>query len=117
MTLSQRRLLRALRQGPRTAGQVAADLGISAPSLTRMLGKLEERGFVSRTVDPSDRRRVRVELTAEGREALASNGPVFAGSALGVAAVKLPAEQSRHLAAALRSYLELAHRFEETCDR
>lgn len=35
-----------------------------------LLSDLEERGLVSRAVDPEDRRRVRLELTAEGRHTL-----------------------------------------------
>lgn len=37
------------------------------PTISAMLSELEERGFVERHIDVSDRRRVRLSLTSEGR--------------------------------------------------
>jgi DNA-binding MarR family transcriptional regulator len=55
--------------GPLALGELAALEGVQPPSVTRMVGALEEAGLVRRLSDPSDRRTVRVELTAEGRDA------------------------------------------------
>ena len=38
------------------------------PTISAMLAELEERDLVSRTIDPSDRRRVQLELTPKGQE-------------------------------------------------
>jgi MarR family transcriptional regulator for hemolysin len=50
----------------RTQLDLAHAVGIEGPTLTRHLDGLEENGIVRRVRDGSDRRAVRVELTAEG---------------------------------------------------
>ncbi|MEV4257195.1 MarR family transcriptional regulator [Spirillospora sp. NPDC049652] len=63
--------LRALagRDGRAAPSQLAADLGIAPNSVTGRLDGLAARGFVRRTPSETDRRRVIVELTEEGRAA------------------------------------------------
>ncbi|MBW8826181.1 MAG: MarR family transcriptional regulator [Acidobacteria bacterium] len=56
--------------GAATLGELAAAERIQPPSMTRIVARLEEGGFVSRTVDQTDRRCVRVELTPAGSEFL-----------------------------------------------
>jgi|SRR5579875_959707 len=68
LTLTQARLLRVIQDRPLPAGRLAAKLGLSAASLTRVLERLEERGLLERQVDREDRRRVTVSITARGRE-------------------------------------------------
>lgn len=110
MTLSQRRILRRLRSGPRSAGEIAAGLGISSPSLTRMLTKLEQRGLIVRALDAGDRRRILVELTSLGLRAL-ENHRVFSGTPLLRAIKSLSATEQRDLiesvGALVRSVREL----------
>lgn len=48
------------------ATKIAPLMGMEARSLTRMLAKLEERGFIYRVPDEKDRRMVRIFLTDEG---------------------------------------------------
>jgi MarR family transcriptional regulator for hemolysin len=50
----------------RTQLDLARAVGIEGPTLTRHLDGLEESGIVRRVRDGSDRRAVRVELTADG---------------------------------------------------
>ena len=52
----------------RTQLDLARAVGIEGPTLTRHLDGLEENGIVRRVRDGSDRRAVRVELTAEGEQ-------------------------------------------------
>jgi len=74
LTPSQTTLLTALgKQGPSTASALAAAERVRPQSIAVPLGVLEERGFVVRTPDPDDGRRLLVTLTPEGRE-------VFEGS-------------------------------------
>ncbi|QLY29824.1 MarR family transcriptional regulator [Nocardia huaxiensis] len=68
--------LQTLQQGPRTAGELARHIGVTTASMTTMIDRLEKAGFVSRTRDPQDRRRVVVELVT-GR-ARADIAPLFA---------------------------------------
>ena len=70
-TEQQWRVLRVLgEKGPSDAGQVAFDACILAPSLSRIISKLENEKFISRFVDQKDGRRVNLELTPLGKETL-----------------------------------------------
>jgi DNA-binding MarR family transcriptional regulator len=54
------------RHGPITPSELAARERIQRPTVTRILGRLEEAGFVSRTPDPHDRRSSVVVATPAG---------------------------------------------------
>ncbi|HEX7095562.1 MAG TPA: MarR family transcriptional regulator [Acidimicrobiales bacterium] len=58
------------REGPLTLGELAAAEQVAPPTITKIANKLVERGFVSREVDPDDRRVVRLEVTEAGRKQL-----------------------------------------------
>lgn len=52
--------------GPQTPGQLAQLMGITTGgAITAVIDRLERAGFVKRTRDPDDRRRVIVELVEE----------------------------------------------------
>ncbi|HYW81631.1 MAG TPA: MarR family winged helix-turn-helix transcriptional regulator [Spirochaetia bacterium] len=59
----------------RTAGTslngVAAHLGLTPPSVSKLIDGLSTRGLVKRQESPGDRRRVTIEITAPGAQALA----------------------------------------------
>jgi DNA-binding MarR family transcriptional regulator len=61
------------RLGPLTLGELSAAEGVRPPTMTRVVGCLEEVGLVSRTVDPSDRRVAHVAVTADGHRWLDRN--------------------------------------------
>lgn len=63
------------REGPLSAGDLAARTGLAPPSVTGLIDRLERKGFARRVADAEDRRRVRVERSPEGLAALA---PLFA---------------------------------------
>jgi DNA-binding MarR family transcriptional regulator len=50
------------------ATKIAPLLGLEARSLTRMLKTMEEKGFIYRQADPTDRRLVRIFLTELGKQ-------------------------------------------------
>lgn len=52
--------------GPQTAGQLAAQTGLTTGAMTAVIDRLEQSGFVRRRDDPRDRRRVLVELLPAG---------------------------------------------------
>lgn len=60
---------------PMTAGELARQTGLTTASITGVLDRLEEGGFVRRERDPKDRRRVNVTLNPG--PALAGIGPTF----------------------------------------
>jgi DNA-binding MarR family transcriptional regulator len=67
VTGPQRLVVRIVGQTPgSTASEIALTLGIHPSTLTGILRRLEDRGFIRRAVDPDDRRRARFQLTAAG---------------------------------------------------
>ena len=69
--------------GPLTAGEIAQYTGLTTASVTSLIDRLEEKGFVKRVRDTKDRRRVIVELNqtrlAELMQVFASVGGIFEG--------------------------------------
>jgi DNA-binding MarR family transcriptional regulator len=60
-----------------TAGELATAVGLSPGAVTTVLDRLEGRGFVNRSRDPDDRRRVTVKLPPEAnRRAWEAYGPL-----------------------------------------
>ncbi len=75
-TEQQWRVLRVLgEKGTSDAGQVAFDACILAPSLSRIIGKLETEKFITRFIDDKDGRRINLSLTSLGQEVLNKIAP------------------------------------------
>ncbi len=71
VTLAQYRTLVVLAsRGPQAVVALAEDLGVSAPTASRMCDRLVRDGLISRTEDAEDRRRVSLILTTRGRRLL-----------------------------------------------
>lgn len=49
---------------------LSASLGVTLGNMTSMIDRLSRDGFAARTKDPSDRRVVRVRLTARGKKVI-----------------------------------------------
>ena len=71
LTASGYRLLGYLSTGKSAAKTLAAKLAVSRPSITAAVDWLEPRGYVTRQLDPDDRRHVSIAITDKGSEALA----------------------------------------------
>jgi DNA-binding MarR family transcriptional regulator len=56
------------RQGPLRLTALALREGISQPSMTQLIQRLERQGLVSRRADPGDRRAALVSITDAGRK-------------------------------------------------
>jgi DNA-binding MarR family transcriptional regulator len=56
------------REGPVTAGRLAAASGLTTAAVTAVIDRLAKAGYARRRDDPSDRRRVLVEITPLARE-------------------------------------------------
>jgi DNA-binding MarR family transcriptional regulator len=65
------------RLGPLSAGESARHSGLATASVTNLIDRLEEKGFVRRVRDANDRRRVLVEPR---RERLAGGRALFAST-------------------------------------
>lgn len=62
--------LRAVAEGARTPGDVAATIGRHASSVSRLVDQLVDAGLVARRPDPDDRRQVLVSLTPAGSDVI-----------------------------------------------
>lgn len=61
-----------LEGGPSTARELARRERVTAPSMSRTVRELEDRGLVARQPDPTDARAKIVTLTRAGRKAIAT---------------------------------------------
>jgi DNA-binding MarR family transcriptional regulator len=77
LSLSQYRVLGLLSSGHERAGDLAARLAVTKPTLTALVDALVERGYVVRETPAGDRRAVRVSITDAGRAAAESAGRAF----------------------------------------
>ena len=59
-----------LELGPATAAELAAHERVSAPTMSKSICELEDRGLVARQPDPTDARAKIVTLTRAGRRAI-----------------------------------------------
>ncbi len=59
-------MIRAVALRPRRITELAAGEGVTQPAITRVVNRLQERGWVARTSDPRDGRAVMVSATPEG---------------------------------------------------
>jgi len=79
--LDEERRQRVIAPGRRlTMFELADALLVSRSGATRLIDRLEKRGWVDRRIAPHDRRVVRAELTREGAAAFAHMGAVFAAA-------------------------------------
>ena len=62
--------------GEQTISALAHQLGVDAPAITAVIGRLEQSGLVERVHGREDRRLVKVHLTAEGQDIVQSLDPV-----------------------------------------
>jgi DNA-binding MarR family transcriptional regulator len=74
LTIQKYRVLAYLDQAPATPSELAYRLTVQAPTVTRLVAGLIERGYVSSEVDGSDRRRSVLRVTGAGRRVIAQAG-------------------------------------------
>jgi len=67
------KMIRSRPEKPVTASDIARQLEVSAPAVSRTLNRLEEKHFIERLAHPGDRRNVRIVLTDEGGAAVEEN--------------------------------------------
>jgi DNA-binding MarR family transcriptional regulator len=60
VSVAQSAVLARLRGGPKTVGELAAAEGVRAPSMTQIINRMEEAGWVSRSEGPIRGRAVQI---------------------------------------------------------
>lgn len=71
LSVMQYRILQHLRRGRAIQSDLAFRLTVTKQSVTRIVDTLVDRRYVTRRVDPDDRRRVIHAISAKGQRALA----------------------------------------------
>jgi DNA-binding MarR family transcriptional regulator len=66
ITVEQFHILRHIRRGRDSVSALAEAKNISRPAISQSVDLLVTRGLIVRTIDPQDRRHVKLDLTAEG---------------------------------------------------
>jgi MarR family transcriptional regulator, organic hydroperoxide resistance regulator len=99
LTASEQNVLAVLADGrTRPVGELAQDTGTRPTTLTSVLDRLERRHYLTRKLDPADRRSFLVELSASGRRAAATVQAAVAELELAVRSHVSPAELAGFLA-------------------
>jgi DNA-binding MarR family transcriptional regulator len=110
ITLPQLRILFRIRQEPGIGVRdLAQALGVSASNVTQQVDKLVNRGLVSRTERPDDRRHVALRLTSEGEHVAGEVSQAARAYVRRLLAGLSPREQD-DLARLLERLVELARR-------
>lgn len=107
LTTPQLAALRQLRrEGAMSAGELARGVALSQATITGIVDRLEQHGLVTRSRSDRDRRRVVIELTAAGREAVATSPPPL-HEAFMVRLAELPEAKRREIDRVLRRIVEM----------
>jgi DNA-binding MarR family transcriptional regulator len=107
LTTSQLATLRQLgRAGALSAGELAREIAVSQATITGIVDRLEVRGLVTRTRSAEDRRKVVIELTAAGREVVASSPPPLHERFM-VRLAELPEDERREIDRMLRRIVDM----------
>ncbi len=97
------------REGRLAIGELAAAERVRPQSMSQTVGELEAEGLVRRAPDPRDARRILIELTAAGSDALRRERERRTGF-LTQAIAEFSAEERRALAAAIELLRRLSER-------
>jgi DNA-binding MarR family transcriptional regulator len=73
MPLADVQCLGLLAAGPSVPSDLAARLGLTTGAMTKVLDRLQAAGYISRSADPADRRRIVITADPEGFAALAAS--------------------------------------------
>jgi DNA-binding MarR family transcriptional regulator len=72
MQLADVQCMGLLKDGPAAPSDLAARLGLTTGAMTKVLDRLQACGYITRSSDPADRRRVRVAAGPAGLAGLAA---------------------------------------------
>lgn len=83
-------------ESPVNVSDIHSNLHVTKPAVSQMLNSLEKKGYVSRAIDKTDRRRISVTLTAEGMKVLKAMTQ-YMDQTLGTTVMRFGEENTRQL--------------------
>ncbi|GAA1952916.1 MarR family winged helix-turn-helix transcriptional regulator [Kitasatospora viridis] len=92
------------RTGPRSAADLAGEIGLDRSGVTRRATRLEEAGLLRREPDPHDRRATLLALTGDGQQAVAATRRRLAAH-IEAALADWPPEEARSFARHLQRFV------------
>ncbi|MDD4149983.1 MAG: MarR family transcriptional regulator [Bacteroidales bacterium] len=66
ITINEAMVICSLHETIKCSGDISADTGISTSRTSRVLLTLEQKGYITRSFNDTDKRKMMFELTAEG---------------------------------------------------
>ena len=96
------------RTGPLTVSEAARHFGRALSAVSELVDRIEANGWIARSPDGRDRRRVLLWLTEDGEAVLARAQNVLSAEALGAALARLTPPQREQLVAGLRALVDAA---------
>ena len=93
------------RYGPRSAAQLAEDIGLDRSVVSRHANRLAAAGLIERRPNPSDRRAVLLALTGSGRRAVEQMRRRLAAT-LDEYLARWPPGEAERFAASLRRFID-----------
>ena len=72
MALADVQCMGLLTAGPSSPSELAEQLGLTTGAMTKVLDRLQQAGYVTRTADPADRRRITIAADPAGLAELAA---------------------------------------------
>ena len=96
--------------GGLTAGELADAAGLTTGAVTGVVDRLERIGFASRSADPTDRRRVKIEVTPEFYRRAAEIWGPLAEEWQATLSDRFTAQELERVAEFLRTGTEIARR-------
>ena len=116
LSISELHMLDVVGRAGCTVTDIAQSMGISMPSATIAVKKLEKKGYVTKERDTSDARKVVIRLTIEGRKAEAAHR-WFHRQMVNNVEKAVPAQDQKALLYAIRElnvfFMQKAHELEE----
>lgn len=106
---------RVCREGPIRLTALAAKEGVSQPSMTQLIQRLERLGLVARLADPDDGRAALIGITAEGQTMLDDRRRMRRERLTALLAT-LTSEEEDALRLSARVALPILHRLVENAD-
>lgn len=96
------------RSGPLSMSEAARHFDRAPSAISELMDRIEANGWIARSVDGRDRRRILIWLTDAGLALLARSSEVLSQQALGQALARMDPLQREQLLAGLRALVQAA---------